>query len=130
MVKTGLNRPLMQKILKKFDGFERKMSCLIIDSATYVSETKSAIKMTSQERKDEVVYWSRTRKRTMRPKLVTEKINDMKIKFGSKAMYRKFRKKKMGLEPSGKTANSAKENEWRLLLTWNKAMTDCKAIER
>ena len=130
MVKTGLNRPLMQKILNKLDEFERKMSCLVIDSATYVSETKSPIKMTSQERSDEVVYRSRTRKRTMSPKLRTEKINVMKIKLGSKVMYRKSRKTKMGLETSGKTANSAKENEWRLLLTWNKAMTVCKELQR
>ena len=76
----------MQTIHNKMDEFERRMSCLLIDSAIYVSETKTPINMTSQERNDEVVYRPRTQKGTMSSKLVTEKIIDMKIKLDSKVM--------------------------------------------
>ena len=34
MLKTGLNRPLMRKILDKLDYYERILSELLIDSAT------------------------------------------------------------------------------------------------
>ena len=44
--------------------------------------------MTRQETNDAVVYWSRTWKGTMGSKLVTEKINDMKLKLGSKVRVR------------------------------------------
>ena len=62
MLKTGLNRPLMREI----DECEGRLSELLIDSATDESEANSPIKATPQEDNDEVVYPSKTRKRTMR----------------------------------------------------------------
>ena len=61
---------------------EGRRSELLIYSATDESEANSPIKMTTQEDKREVVYLSRTRKGTMRSKLVIDKINEMKMKFG------------------------------------------------
>ena len=52
------------------------------------SETKSPIKITSQERNDEVVYLSRTRKKAKRFILVVEKINELRIKLCRKVMMR------------------------------------------
>ena len=66
MLKTGLNRPLMREILDKLDECEGRLSKLLIDSATDESEANSPIKATPQEGNDEVVYLSKTRKRTMR----------------------------------------------------------------
>ena len=83
-LKLGLNRPLMREVLDKLDECERRLSKLLIDSATNESEAHSPIKMTPQEDKGEVVYLSRTRKGTMRSKLVIDKINEMKLKPGSK----------------------------------------------
>ena len=65
------------------------MSELLIDSATDESEVNSPIKMTPQEDKGEVVYLSRNRKGTMRSKLVIDKINEMKMKLGSKVIPRR-----------------------------------------
>ena len=53
------------------------MSELLIDSATDESEANSPMKMTPQEDKEEVVYLSRTRKGTMRSKMVIDRINEM-----------------------------------------------------
>ena len=82
ILKVGLNRPLMREILDKLEECEGRLSELLIDSATYESEANSPIKMTPQDDKGEVVYLSRTRKGTMRSKLVIDKINEMKMKLG------------------------------------------------
>ena len=81
---------------------------MLIDSATDESEANSPIKMTPQEDKGEVVYLSRTRKGTMRSKLVIDKINEMKMKLGSKMIPRRARKTKVDSEISIKAVNSAK----------------------
>ena len=81
---------------------------LLIDSATDESEANSPIKMTPQEDKGEVVYLSRTRKGTMRSKLVIDKINEMKMKLGSKVTSTKAGKTKVDSEISMKAVNSAK----------------------
>ena len=80
MLKTILNRPLMREILDNLDECEGRLSELLIDSATDESEVNSPIKAAQQEGSNEVVYLSRTQKGTMRPKMVIDKINDMKIK--------------------------------------------------
>ena len=87
------------------------MSELLIDSATDKSETNSPIKMTHQEDKDEVVYLSRTRKKTISSKMMIKKINDMKIKLGSSLLMRKSGKRKIDPEPPAKTAHSAKRKQ-------------------
>ena len=81
---------------------------MLIDSATDESEANSPIKMTPQEDKGEVVYLSRTRKATMRSKLVIDKINEMKMKLGSKVIPRRAGKTKVDSEISIKAVNSAK----------------------
>ena len=108
ILKVGLNRPLMREVLDKLDGFERRLSEFLIDSATDESEANSPIKMTPQEDKGEVVYLSRTREGTMRLKLVIDKINEMKMNMGSKVVLRKAGKTKMDSEISIKAVNSAK----------------------
>ena len=80
----------------------------MIDSATDESEANSPIKMTPQDDKGEVVYLSRTRKGTMRSKLVIDKINEMKMKLGSKVILMKAGKTKVDSEISIKAVNSAK----------------------
>ena len=67
--KQGLNRSLMREVLEKLDECEKRLSKLLIDSATDESEANSPIKMTPQEDKGEVLYLSRTRKGTMRSKI-------------------------------------------------------------
>ena len=84
------------------------MSDLLLDSATDESEANSPIKMTPQEDKGEVVYLSRTRKGTMRSKLVIDKIIEMKMKLGSKVTLRKAEKTKVDSENSIKVVNTAK----------------------
>ena len=84
------------------------MSELLIDSATDESEANSPIKMTPQDEKGEVVYLSRTRRGTMRSILVIDKINEMKMKLGSKVMPRIVGKTKVDSEISMKAVNSAK----------------------
>ena len=64
--------------------------------------------MTPQEDKEEVVYLSKTRKVTMRSKFVIDKINEMKMKLGSKVTLRKAGKTKVDFEISMKAVNSAK----------------------
>ena len=81
---------------------------MLIDSATDESEANSPIKITPQEDKGEVVYLSRNRKGTMRSKLVIDKINEMKMKLGSKVILRKAGKTKVDSETSIKAVNSAK----------------------
>ena len=51
ILKVGLNRPLMREVLGKLDECERRLSELLIDSATDESEANSSIKMTLQEDK-------------------------------------------------------------------------------
>ena len=108
ILKTGLNRPLMREVLDKLDECEGRLSELLIDSATDESEANSPIKMTPQDDRGEVVYLSRIRKGTMRSKLVIDKINEMKMKLGSRVMPRRVGKTKVDSEISMKAVNSAK----------------------
>ena len=107
ILKVGLNRPLMQEVLDKLDECERRLKELLIDSSTDESEANSPIKMTQQDDKGEVVYLSRTRRGTMRSKLVIDKINEMKTKLGSKVMPIRVGKMKVDSEISMKAVNSA-----------------------
>ena len=95
ILKLGLNRPLMREVPDKLDEYEGRLSELMIDSATDESEANSPSKMTPQEGKGEVVCLSRTRKGTMKSKLVIDKINEMKMKLGSKVTLRKAGKTKV-----------------------------------
>ena len=104
----GLIRPLIREVLDKLDECERRLSELLIDSATDESEANSSIKMTPQEDKGEVVYLSRNRKGTMRSKLVIDKINEMNMKLDSKVILRKTGKTKVDSEIPMKAVNSAK----------------------
>ena len=108
ILKVGLNRPLMREVLDKLDEYEGRLSELLIDSATDESEANSPIKMTPQEDKGEVVYLSRTRKGTMRSKLVIDKINEMNMKLGSEVIPRRAGKTKVVSEISIRAVNSAK----------------------
>ena len=108
ILKVGPNRPLMREVHDKLDECEGRVSELLIDSATDESEANSPIKMTPQEDKGEVVYLSRTRKGTMQSKLVIDKINQMKMKLGSRVVLRKAGKNKVDSEISIKAVNSAK----------------------
>ena len=81
---------------------------MLIDSANDESEANSPIKMTPQKDKGEVVYLSRTRKVTMRSKMMIDRINKMKTKIGSKMTLRKAGKTMMDSEISTKAVNSAK----------------------
>ena len=93
MLKTGIERRLMHENHDKLDESERRMSELLIESATYESESNSPIKMTHQESNEEVVYLYRIRKGTMQYKTMIDKINDMKMKLGSKVILNKTGKK-------------------------------------
>ena len=108
ILKTGLNQPLMREVLDKLDECEGRLSELLIDSATDESEANSPIKMTPQDDEGEVVYLSRTRRGTMRSKMVIDKINAMKMKLGSRVMPRRIGKTKVDSEISMKAGNSAK----------------------
>ena len=108
ILKQGLNRALMREVLDKLDECEGRLSELLIDSATDESEANSPIKMTPQDDKGEVVYLSRTRRGTMRSKLVIDKINAMKMKLGSRVLPRRVGKTKVDSEISMKAVNSAK----------------------
>ena len=68
----------MREVLHKLDDCEGRLSELLFDSATGESEANSPIKMTPQEDKEEVRYLSRTRKGTMRSKMVIDRIKEMK----------------------------------------------------
>ena len=108
ILKLGLNRPLMREVLDKLDECDGRLSELLLDSATDESEANSPIKMTPQEDEGQVVYLSRTRKGTKRSKLVIDKINEMKMKLGSKVSLRKAGKTKVDSQISIKAVNSAK----------------------
>ena len=108
ILKISLNRPLTREVLEKLDECEVRLSALLIDSATEESEANSPIKTTPQEDKEEVVYLSRTRKGTMRSKMVINRINEKKMKLGSKVTLRKAGKTKVDSEISIKAVNSAK----------------------
>ena len=108
ILKTGLNRPLMREVLDKLDECEGRLSEMLIDSATDESEANSPIKMTPQDDIGEVVYLSRTRNGTMRSKLVIDKINEMKMKLGSRVIPKRVGKTKVDWEISMKAVNSAK----------------------
>ena len=97
-----------REVLDKLDECEGRLSELLIDSATDESEVNSPIKMTPQDNEGEVVYLSRTRRGTMRSKMVIDKINAMKMKLGSRVMPRRIGKTKMDSEISMKAGNSAK----------------------
>ena len=108
ILKTGLNRPLMREVLDKLDEWEGRLGEFLIASATDESEANSPTKMTPQDDKGEVVYLSRTRKGAMRSKMVIDKINEMKMKLGSRVMPRRVGKTKVDSEISMKAVNSAK----------------------
>ena len=108
ILKIGINRLLMREVLDKLEECEGRLSELLIDSATDESEANSPIKMTPQDDKGEVVDLSRTRRGTMRSKLVIDKINEMKMKLGCKVMPRRVGKTKVDSEISMKAVNSAK----------------------
>ena len=127
ILKLGLNRPLMREVLDKLDECEGRLSELLLDSATDESEANSPIKMTPQEDKGEVVYLSRTRKGTMRSKLVIDKVNEMKMKPGSKMTLRKAGKTKVDSEISIKAVNSAKRKRVEETMDLGQGMIDCLA---
>ena len=127
ILKVGLNRPLMREVLDKLDECEGRLRELLIDSATDQSEANSPIKMTPQEDKGEVVYRSRTRKGTMQSKLIIDKINEMKMKLGSKVIPRRAGKTKVDSEISIKAVNSAKKKRVEKSWIWDKVMIDCLA---
>ena len=108
ILKLGLNRPLMREVFDKLDECEGRLSELLIDSATDESEANSPIKMTPQEDKRELVNLSRSRKGTMRSKMVIDRINEMKMKLGSKVTLRKTRNTKVDSKRSMKAVHSAK----------------------
>ena len=129
ILKIGINRPLMREVLGKLDECEGRLSKLLIDLATDESEASSPIKTTPQEGKKEVVYLSRTRKGTMRSKMVIDKINDLKMEIGSKVTLRKAGKTKVDSEISIKAVNSSKrENASKKPWRWDMVMTDCLAL--
>ena len=76
--------------------------------ATDESEANSPIKMTPQEDKVEVVYLSKTRKGTMRSKVVIGRINETKMKLGSKVTLRKAGKTQVDSKISMNAVNKAK----------------------
>ena len=125
--KLGLNRPLMRKVPDKLDECEGRLSELLIEWATDESEAKSPIKMTAQEDNGEVVYLPRTRKGTMRSKMVIDRINEMKMKLGSQVTLRKTGKTEVDSEISMKAVNSAKRNRVEEAWTWDRVMIDCLA---
>ena len=98
----------MREVRGRLDECEGRLSKLLIDSVTNESEANSPIKMTPQEDKGERVYLSRTRKGTMRLKLVIDRINQMKMKLGSKVTLWKARRTKVHSETSMKAFNLAK----------------------
>ena len=102
-LKKGLKRPLMREVLDKLDECDGRLSELLIDSATDESEANFPIKMTPQEDHEEVVYLSRTRKGTMRSKMVIDRINEMEMKLGSKVTLGKAGKTREILSQCGES---------------------------
>ena len=124
MLKTGLNRPLMREILDKLVECEGRLSELLIDAVTNESEVMSPIKPSQQEGSNEILYLSRNRKDTIRLKRVIDKINDMKMKLGSKVTLRKT---KVDSEISLKAVTQPSESVTKKSWLWGKATTDCRA---
>ena len=108
----------------------RRLSELLIDSATDESEANSPIKMTQQEDKEEVVYLSRTRKGTMQSKMVIGRIKEMKMKLGSRVTLRKAGKTKVDSEFSIKAVNSAKRKRVEEIMDMGQVDTDCNGTDR
>ena len=77
-VYAGLSFPLMRDILDKLDECEGRLNEILIDSAPDESKANSTIKATQQEDNDEVLYLSKTRKGTVRSKIVIDRINKIK----------------------------------------------------
>ena len=98
----------MREVLDKLNECEGRLSELLIDSATDESAANYPIKMRPQEDKEELVYLSRTRKGTMRSKIVFDRMNEMKRKLGSKVTLRKAGKTKVDSKISMIAVNSAK----------------------
>ena len=130
ILKIGLNRPLMREVVDKLDECEWRLSELLIDTATDESEAISAIKTTPQEGKEEVMYLSRTRKGTMRSKMVIDKINDMKKKLGSKVTLRKAGKTNVDSKISIKAVNSKPKESSYSEEKWNKTDQDERKRQR
>ena len=124
MLKTGLNGPLMREILDKLVECEGRLSELLIDAVTNESEVNSPKKPLQQEGSNEVLYLSRNRKDTIRSKRVIDKINDMKMKLGSKVTLRKT---KVDSEISLKAVTQPSESVTKKSWLWGKATTDCRA---
>ena len=99
---------LMQEILDELDECEGRMTELLIDSALDENETNSPIIIMHQESNEKVVYLCRTRKGTIRSKMMIDKINDMKMKLGSNFTLRETGRAKVDSELPAKTAISAK----------------------
>ena len=127
ILKIGPNRPLMREVLDKLDESEGRLSELLIDSTTDESEANSPIKMTPQEDKGELVYLSRTRKGTLQSKLVIDKINEKKMKLGSKVIPRRAGTTKVGSEISIKSFNSAKRKRVGEVMDLGQGDDDCLA---
>ena len=87
--------------------------CIILMKTTRLSEDIDEseaicpIKMKTLENKEEVVYLSRTREGTIRSKMVIDRLNELKMKLGSKVTLRKAGKTKVDSEISNKSVNSA-----------------------
>ena len=104
------------------------MCILIFDSATDESETNSPFKMTHQESNEEMVYLSRIQKGTRRSKMVIDKINDMKMKLGSKVTLRKkLESQRWTLNLQRKLAIQLNVSELKMTVIWVRAMTGCLA---
>ena len=103
----------MRELLDKLDECEGRLSELLIDSAADENEANSPIKMTQQEDKGEVVYLSRSRKETMLSKLVIDKINEKKMKLGSKVIPRRAGKTKVDSKISIKSCQLSEKKTIR-----------------
>ena len=114
-------------ILDKFDECGGRLSNLLIDLATDESEVNCPIKVTQQEGSNEFVYLSRTQKVTMRSNMLIDKINDMKMKLGSKLTLRKTGRTKVHSEISAKAVNSAKRKRVEKVMDMGKMTTECLA---
>ena len=120
----------MREILDKMDECEGRLSELLIDSATDESEANSPIKAAKQEASNEVVYLSRTRKGTMRWKMVIDKINDMKKKLGIKLTLGKAGKMKVDSEISVKAVNLAKRKRVEESMDMGQGDDRCPGTDR
>ena len=117
----------MRDILDKLDESERTVSKFLIDLATDESEFNSPIKVTQQESSEEVMYLSRTRKRTIRSKMVIAQIYDMKMKLGSKKTFKKLGRRKWTLKFQQRLSTQPNESVSKKSWIWGTAMGDCLA---